>query len=314
MEFGRIAFFIVWLDHRAANERDHGLQLVARCEVGMHTNSGFSNDPLSDDFFAKSLSSAEAAQAVDLLLLIDELQREATVSDMLSPRFYFAATLRLQFGIMDSEPLQADSDSVVFVVEDDPGVRDGIRDLLDSLGIQSQSFESCERFLQHWHDGATSCLILDVQLPGMSGLDLQQRLATQGSHLPIIFMTAHADVPMVRRVMKAGAVDFLIKPINTEDLIQAIESSLARDRARRMRDATRKVLKERLASLSQQQREVLRHVTKGLLNKQIAAEMSLSEITVKQYRRQVMEKMHAQSVAQLTEMISACRGQSDSEL
>jgi FixJ family two-component response regulator len=195
-------------------------------------------------------------------------------------------------------------DGIVYVVDDDPGVRDGINDLLQSFQIRSEHFESCERFLEAWTDAYASCLLLDVQMPGVTGLELQEKLASRGARIPIIFMTAHGDVPMVRRVMKAGAVEFLTKPINVDDLIQAITSALAGDGARRQQAEARLALKQRLDSLSPQQREVLRHVTDGLLNKQIASEMNLSEITVKQYRRNVMEKMQAQSVADLAKMVA----------
>jgi len=199
---------------------------------------------------------------------------------------------------------QPPMDGIVYVVDDDPGVRDGINDLLQSFQIRSEHFESCERFLEAWTDAYASCLLLDVQMPGVTGLELQEKLASRGARIPIIFMTAHGDVPMVRRVMKAGAVEFLTKPINVDDLIQAITSALAGDGARRQQAEARLALKQRLDSLSPQQREVLRHVTDGLLNKQIASEMNLSEITVKQYRRNVMEKMQAQSVADLAKMVA----------
>jgi FixJ family two-component response regulator len=206
---------------------------------------------------------------------------------------------------------QPQLDGVVYVVDDDPGVRDGINDLLQSFQIRSEHFESCEHFLETWRDDSTSCLLLDVQMPGVTGLELQEKLAFRGARIPIIFMTAHGDVPMVRRVMKAGAVEFLTKPINVDDLIQAITSALARDGARRQQAEARQALKLRLDSLSPQQREVLRHVTDGLLNKQIASEMNLSEITVKQYRRQVMEKMQAQSVADLAKMVAELSQRAD---
>jgi RNA polymerase sigma factor (sigma-70 family) len=208
---------------------------------------------------------------------------------------------------------QPQPDGIVYVVDDDPGVRDGMSDLLQSLQIRSELFDNCEHFLDEWKDGSPSCLLLDVQMPGVTGLELQEKLATRGKQIPIIFMTAHGDVPMVRRVMKAGAVEFLTKPINVDDLIQAITTAFARDRARRQRDEIRQALQARLESLSGQQREVLRHVTDGLLNKQIAAEMNLSEITVKQYRRQVMDKMQAQSVADLAKMVAEYRGLSQRE-
>jgi FixJ family two-component response regulator len=224
-----------------------------------------------------------------------------------------AAAGRLRLGRMTVQEPQPQPDGIVYVVDDDPGVRDGMSDLLQSLQIRSELFDNCEHFLDEWKDGSPSCLLLDVQMPGVTGLELQEKLATRGTQIPIIFMTAHGDVPMVRRVMKAGAVEFLTKPINVDDLIQAITTAFARDRARRQRDEIRQALQARLESLSGQQREVLRHVTDGLLNKQIAAEMNLSEITVKQYRRQVMDKMQAQSVADLAKMVAEYRGLSQRE-
>lgn len=216
---------------------------------------------------------------------------------------------RLQCGRMTQEPNPTETTSeIVYVVDDDPGIREGLSDLLDSCGISSCEFDSCEAFLHAWKDGPISCLLLDVQLPGMTGIELQERLASDGVQIPIIFMTAHADVPMVRKVLKAGAVEFLTKPIDTEELLAAIQTALNRDRARRQRDQMREILRMRLESLTDREREVLRYVTQGLLNKQIASEMNLSEITVKLYRRQVMDKMQAQSVADLAKMVAEYQG------
>jgi FixJ family two-component response regulator len=191
---------------------------------------------------------------------------------------------------------------MVYVVDDDPGIRDGIGDLLDSLGIASRQFESCERFLAEWRDEGASCLVLDVRLQGMTGVELQEQLAVAGIPIPIIFMTAYADVPMVRKVLKAGAVEFLIKPFEDEELLKAVKEAFARDRAQRRAENLVNSIQARAETLSERERQVMELVTAGLTNKEIAEKLFLSVVTIKVYRGQVMRKMEAESLADLVRM------------
>jgi FixJ family two-component response regulator len=193
-------------------------------------------------------------------------------------------------------------DETVFIVDDDPGIREGLSDLLDSAGLKTRCFVSAEEFAGSWNADMSGCLVLDVRLPGMNGMELQGRLGVLGASIPVIIMTAHADVPMVRKALKAGAVEFLEKPFQDADLIQAVQQAFEIDRARRHADSILAEIQARIASLSDREREVMKLVTAGLLNKQIAAELNLSEITVKVYRRHVMEGMQAGSLAELVKM------------
>lgn len=189
-----------------------------------------------------------------------------------------------------------------FVVDDDESIREAICNLLDSEGIRALAFGSTEEFLQSWNQDVPGCLVLDVRLPGMTGLDLQEKLLRTGAIIPIIFMTAHGDVPMVRKVMKAGAFEFLSKPFQNEELLSAIHHAFASVRARfEMRAGVRGVL-TCFESLSHREKEVMEMVLAGMLNKQIASELQISEITVKVHRRRVMEKMQAESLADLVRM------------
>jgi FixJ family two-component response regulator len=190
----------------------------------------------------------------------------------------------------------------VFIVDDDPDIREGLCDLLDSAGIATRCFSSAEEFFERHSAHASGCLVLDVRLPGMNGMELQGRLAELGVAIPVIIMTAHGDIPMVRKALKAGAVEFLVKPFQDAELLQAVEQAFALDRARRQEDSILSSIQSRIASLSDREREVMKLVTAGLLNKQIAAELNLSEITVKVHRRRVMEGMQAGSVAELVKM------------
>lgn len=189
-----------------------------------------------------------------------------------------------------------------FIVDDDESIREGLGNLLESVGIRSKSYSTAEGFSAHWSAAMAGCLILDARLPGISGVELQERLRKSGVKIPIIFMTAHGDVPMVRKVFKAGAVEFLAKPFQKEDLLNAVEQAFSLDRARRKEDAILESIRARIDSLTVREREVMAMVTAGLLNKQIASELNLSEITVKLHRRQVMDKMHAGSLAELVKM------------
>lgn len=190
----------------------------------------------------------------------------------------------------------------VYVIDDDPSVRDGLDSLLRSVGYDVGSFPSPRDFLSHRRSDGPSCLVLDVRMPDASGLDFQDELARTGNPLPIIFLTGHGDVPMSVRAMKAGAVEFLLKPFREQDLLDAIREALERDRVRLQQQISAAALHERFATLTARERQVMTLVARGRLNKQIAAEIGLSEITVKVHRGQVMRKMQASSVADLIRM------------
>ncbi len=193
-------------------------------------------------------------------------------------------------------------DPIVFVVDDDAAVRAAIKDLLDSVGIHVQTFASGAEFMASPAAEAPSCLILDVRLPGMSGLEFQRELAAAGVEIPIIFITGHGDIPITVQAMKAGAVDFLTKPFREQELLDAIHKAVDRDRQRREQTADITKLRQRYEELTPREREVMALVTRGLLNKQIAAELGASETTVKIHRGQVMRKMGAESLADLVRM------------
>jgi len=187
----------------------------------------------------------------------------------------------------------------IYVVDDDPSVRGALRRLLTLVGFQAEVFESVDEFRRAAKADSNSCLVLDVRLPGMSGLEFQDELAKEGIEIPIIFITAQGDSPMTRRAMKAGAIDFLTKPFRKKELLSAIEQGLERDRSRREELASIAVLQTRWEKLTPREREVLNLVTAGLLNKQIGEKLGLTEATVKIHRRRVMEKMEANSLAEL---------------
>lgn len=190
----------------------------------------------------------------------------------------------------------------VYVIDDDPSVRDGLDSLLRSVGYETRGFASPRDFLSHPRSNSPACIVLDVRMPDASGLDFQDELAKAGYLTPIIFLTGHGDVPMSVRAMKAGAVEFLLKPFREQDLLDAIRQALDVDRARLRMEAAAVDLHEHFASLTPREREVMALVARGLLNKQIAAEIGLSEITVKVHRGQVMRKMRADSIADLIRM------------
>ena len=191
---------------------------------------------------------------------------------------------------------------VVFVVDDDASVRDALSSLFRSVGLKVDLFESAAEFLQHKLPDATCCLVLDVRLPGMSGLDFQAELARAKIQVPIIFMTGHGDIPMSVRAMKAGASDFLAKPFRDQDMLDAVATALERDRKEREGQRATATLRESYELLTTREREVMALVTAGLMNKQAAAELGLSEITVKIHRGQAMKKMNAKSLADLVRM------------
>jgi len=194
------------------------------------------------------------------------------------------------------------SDAVVYVVDDDASVRRSLARLLESVGLNVRVFASPEEFLESASYDDLSCLVLDVRLPGTSGLTLQEELAATGRRMPVIFITGHGDIPMTVRAMKAGAVDFLPKPFSDRDLLDAVHSALEQERHAREVRAELSELQDRVESLTPREREVFAFVIKGLLNKQIAARMGISEKTVKVHRGRVMRKMRADSLAQLVRM------------
>jgi FixJ family two-component response regulator len=195
-----------------------------------------------------------------------------------------------------------ESDPIVFVVDDDASVRDAVQRLIASVGLRVQTFGSTREFLSSKRPEAPACLVLDVRLPGVSGLELQRDLAAANFHIPIIFITGHADVPMTVRAMKAGAVEFLTKPFRGQELIDAIQEAIAKDRVAWSARAQMAELRSRYDSLTPREKEVLTLVASGLLNKQIGAELGTSELTVKTHRGRVMEKMGAESLADLVRM------------
>jgi FixJ family two-component response regulator len=197
------------------------------------------------------------------------------------------------------------TDPTVFVVDDDAAVREALSSLIRSVDLAVETFGSAAEFLRVKMPDAPSCLVLDVRLPGVSGLDFQGELARSGIHIPVIFVTGHGDIPMTVKAMKAGAVEFLTKPFRDQDMLDAIQVALERDRTRREQDGRLTQLKTLYESLTSREQEVIGHVTAGLMNKQIAAEMGVSVITVKVHRGNVMRKMGAKSLTDLVRMADA---------
>ena len=195
-----------------------------------------------------------------------------------------------------------EADPIVFVVDDDPLIRDGLRSLIKSVGLHVETFGSSREFMQRRPSDAPGCLVLDVRLPGLSGLDLQRELNESNFEIPIIFMTGHGDIPMSVRAMKNGAQEFLTKPVRGQDLLDAVQQAIARDRAARRERAKMADLRTRFDSLTPREREVLDLIVAGLLNKQIAGELNIEEVTIKTHRAHIMQKTHAESLAHLVRM------------
>jgi RNA polymerase sigma factor (sigma-70 family) len=192
---------------------------------------------------------------------------------------------------------------VVFVVDDDPSVRSSLKFLLSTVGLHVEGFDSADTFLHKNLPDAPSCLVLDVRLPGLSGLDFQRELVARKIYIPIVFLTGHGDIPMSVRAMKAGAVEFLTKPFRDQDLLDAVRIALERDRARREEEKEVMILQRCFDSLTTREREVISMVVSGMLNKQIADQLGTAESTVKVQRSRALEKMHAESLVDLVRMI-----------
>jgi FixJ family two-component response regulator len=195
-----------------------------------------------------------------------------------------------------------EADPIVFVVDDDPLIRDGLRSLIKSVGLHVETFGSSREFMLRRHSDAPACLVLDVRLPGLSGLDLQRELNESNIQIPIIFMTGHGDIPMSVRAMKNGALEFLTKPVRGQDLLDAVQEAIARDRAARRERGELADLRTRFDSLTPREREVLDLIVAGLLNKQIAGELNIGEVTIKTHRAHIMQKTQAESLAHLVRM------------
>jgi FixJ family two-component response regulator len=203
-----------------------------------------------------------------------------------------------------------DTSGTVIVVDDDAAMREALQSLLTSVDLDVILFGSVQELLKDGKHEGPCCMVLDVRLPGQSGLDLQDELIRQNNRLPIIFITGHGDIPMTVRAMKAGAVEFLAKPFRDQDLLDAVRVALERDRSRRDEDVALRQLRDRFDALTSREREVMALVSDGMLNKQIASHMGVSEVTVKGHRGQVMRKMGARSVADLVRMADRLKGPS----
>ena len=195
-----------------------------------------------------------------------------------------------------------ESDAIIAIVDDDPSVRKGLQRLIRSAGWAAESFASAQEFLDRPRTNAPSCVVLDLQLPGLSGLDLQKQMTEAGLEIPIVFLTGHGNIPLTVQAMKAGAVEFLTKPVDEQDLLKAIQEAVERDRRTRQQQAELGDLRDRYQSLTVREQEVMRQVISGLLNKQIAGELKITEDTVKFHRGHIMRKMRADSLADLVRM------------
>jgi len=204
-------------------------------------------------------------------------------------------------------PQSRESDAIIAIVDDDPSVRRGLGRLIRSAGWKAETFASAQEFLVRPRTEAASCLVLDLQLPGLSGLDLQKRMAEVGLETPIVFLTGHGNIPASVQAMKAGAVEFLTKPFDEQQLLEAIQEAIKRDRRQRQQHADMRELRDRYESLTAREQEVMQQVISGLLNKQIAGELQITEDTVKFHRGHIMRKMCADSLADLVRMAEKLR-------
>jgi len=202
---------------------------------------------------------------------------------------------------------QSKSTPIVYVVDDDRDVREGLKSLFESVGLRSQTFESTAEFLRSKRVDDSSCLILDVRLPGLSGLDFQAELLQAKNVTPIIFITGHGDIPMSVKAMKAGAIEFLTKPVREQDLLDAVRLALGRDRTKREESERLRDLRARYEALSPREREIMTLVCSGLMNKQVAAKIGVSEVTVKVHRHNLMKKLGAKSLAELVRMADSVK-------
>jgi len=203
--------------------------------------------------------------------------------------------------------MPSEVERIVYVLDDDADVREGVSALLESVGLNVVALSSTAEFLAHKRSEAPSCLVLDVRLPGLSGLDFQTELVKSQISIPIVFLTGHGDIPMTVKAMKAGAVEFLTKPFREQDLLDAVGVALERDRVRRELQTQRQTLQGRYDALSDRERQVMSLVCAGLMNKQVAAEIGVSEVTVKVHRHNIMKKLAARSLAELVRMADALR-------
>lgn len=195
-----------------------------------------------------------------------------------------------------------DNSATVYLVDDDPAIRASISDLMDSVGVSTLAFASAEDFLHARNANMSGCLLLDVRLPGMSGMEMHTKLTESGFNLPIIIMTAHGDMPMVRKALKAGAFEFLIKPFRDEELLEAVEQAFVSDSVHRQAGTITNSIQARASTLNERERQVMALVTSGLTNKEIADRVHLSVVTIKLYRGQMMRKMQAETLADLVKM------------
>jgi len=203
--------------------------------------------------------------------------------------------------------MPSEVERIVYVLDDDADVREGVSALLESVGLNVVALSSTAEFLAHKRSEAPSCLVLDVRLPGLSGLDFQTELVKSQISIPIVFLTGHGDIPMTVKAMKAGAVEFLTKPFREQDLLDAVGVALERDRVRRELQTQTQALQGRYDALSDRERQVMSLVCAGLMNKQVAAEIGVSEVTVKVHRHNIMKKLAARSLADLVRMADALR-------
>jgi FixJ family two-component response regulator len=204
-------------------------------------------------------------------------------------------------------PAQTNDDAIVHIIDDDESLRLAVDSLLRSVGLRTRTYGAAREFLDAKRDDAPGCLVLDVRLPGISGLDFQEQLSSYGIHMPAVMVTGHGDIPMSVRAMKAGAVDFLPKPFRDQDMLDAVMGAIDRDRKRRTTDGDAAAVRDRFATLSPRERQVMMLVTAGKMNKQVAGDLELSEITVKIHRGSAMRKMGARTLADLVRMADALK-------